>query len=252
MKKLLNSLTLLVAVGALSTLAGCELYFGNSGGNGDDSTVGGSGGGGGSGYECTTNTDCSSGCYCAPNHTCTEGGFCTSDSDCGSGYSCDTSRSSCEPIPPPPPVPTCSADTDCDQSTGQYCDLTTNTCAQASCAGDVTCTTAMPVCPSGQIALSANGCWTGGCVALDACDTTASCSRINDESDCLARTSDCSALYTGLNCSKMDGTACHAGDTGCVCADFEFASCTDKTASTGRMVQDSSGRMLDASQLMLH
>ena len=37
MNKLLSSLSLLVAAGALSTLAGCELYFGDHGNNNNDS-----------------------------------------------------------------------------------------------------------------------------------------------------------------------------------------------------------------------
>ena len=252
MKKLLNSLSLLVAVGALSTLAGCELYFGN-GGNGDDSTVGGGGssvGSGGTGWECTTNSDCSSGCYCAPNNTCTEGGFCTDNSDCGSGYFCDTGRSSCEPNPQPQPG--CTADTDCDQAIGEFCDVPTGTCTQGSCAGDITCTTAEPVCPTGDVPLIYNGCYTGSCFAYGSCSDAPTCKNINDETDCLSRANDCSATYTGLNCTKADGTACHSGDSGCTCESFVFATCADKTASTGRLVQDARGRMLDASQLMLH
>ena len=132
MNKLLNSLSLLVAVGFLSTLAGCDLYFHGQNDNNDswnycgsdglyqcqgdncewvsntcpDGTgsggtgMGGSGGSGGSGYECSSNAQCAAGCYCTASGTCEEGGFCATDADCGSGYHCDTARSSCEPNPP--------------------------------------------------------------------------------------------------------------------------------------------------------
>ncbi len=283
MKKLVNSLGLLVAVAALSTLSACDLYFGHSnGGNwsycgadgqynctdtgngqssctwvsptcssssgsGGSSTTPSGGSGSGSGYECTTNTQCAAGCYCN-NGVCTEGGFCTTNADCGTGYFCDTNRSSCEPG--------CTANTDCPQ--GQYCDSSTNQCTASctcttdadavsqgygwcdngtcapgtdpngSCGGAVTCATAMPTCPSGQVPTISNGCWTGSCEAYASCDVAPSCPQINDETDCLSRTTDCLATYTGIDCTKADGTACKSGDTGCTCASFQFASCTTK------------------------
>ena len=215
---------------------------------------GSAGSGSGSGYECTSNADCAAGCYCA-NGKCTEGGFCSQNSDCGPGYYCDTNRSSC--------TPGCTADTDCPQ--GQYCDASTSQCtascscttdAQAvqqgfgycdesrgtcmpgsdpngSCAGQVTCTTAKPTCPSGQVPTISNGCYTGNCEAISACDAAPVCANINDEQDCLSRT-DCAAVYTGINCKKPDGTACHAGDTNCTCASFQFNSCTSRV--TGQQV----------------
>jgi hypothetical protein len=288
MNKLLNSIALLVAVSAVSTLAGCDLYFGNSNGGswsycgsdgqyqckGNDChwvsstcTDPGSGSGSaGSGYGCKSNADCAAGCYCdTKTGTCTEGGFCTQNSDCGPGYTCDTTRSSC--------IPGCGSDTDCPQ--GQYCDTSTSTCTASctcatdadavkagfgycdesrmtcmpgsdpngSCAGAVTCTTAKPSCPSGQVPTISNGCYTGNCEAISACDASPVCANINDEQDCLART-DCAAVYTGINCKKPDGTACHAGDTNCTCASFQFNSCTSKVGKA-RVYFDAAGNPVD-------
>jgi hypothetical protein len=252
MNKLLNSLSLLVAAGALSTLAGCELYFGDHGNSNDNwsycgsdgfyqcqgdscewvaSTcpngtdpggMGGSGGSGGSGYECSSNTDCAAGCYCTSGGVCEEGGFCATDADCGDGYHCDAPRSSCEPNP----EGYCNADTDCNQAGGQFCDTTNHTCTQGSCAGEVTCTTAAPTCAVGTVPLIFDGCYTGGCFETDLCADAPVCAHINDETNCLGRT-DCSASYTGLNCTTTNGTACHSGDSGCTCESFVFATCGD-------------------------
>jgi Cys-rich repeat protein len=247
MNKLLNSLGLLVAAAALSTLAGCDLYYGNGGGGGgggytycaadgehscdannnchwvsstcsDSGSGSGSstGSGSGSGYQCTDSSQCAAGCYCSGG-VCTEGGFCTTNADCGPGYVCDTNRSSC--------IPGCTQDSDC--SSGQVCDTSTATCTAGSCGGTVTCTTAVPQCPSGEVPTIANGCYTGNCEAYASCDVPPVCANINDEADCLGRT-DCGATYTGIDCTKPDGTACKSGDTGCTCASFVFATCVSK------------------------
>lgn len=262
MKKLITSFGFLVVVA--TALAGCDLYF--DGHNDPSGTVGGGGGGGGgSGYMCSSNTDCAAGCYCA-NGTCTEGGFCSTDADCGSGYHCDTNRSSCEPNPPgctqdsdcadgqvcdtsiSTCVNTCSCSTDA-QAVSQgygYCDETRMTCEKGSdpngsCAGTVTCNTTAPKCASGEVPTILMGCYTGNCEAISACDTAPPCTAINDEADCLGRT-DCSGVYTGIDCTKPDGSACHSGDANCTCASFEFASCATKGA--GRVVTQS-GETLD-------
>jgi len=254
MNKLLKSLSLLVATGFLSTLAGCELYFGNHGGGGNDTwnycgsdgfyqcsgdscewvsstcpTGQGSGttqpgGGSGSGYGCTSQTDCAAGCYCDSSGTCQEGGFCATDADCGPGYHCDTQRSSCEPDTTPPG---CTTDSQCDTASGQFCDVPTGTCTQGSCAVDtsITCNIAAPVCPVGSVPLEYNGCYTGACFATASCSQSPSCNFVNDETNCLGRT-DCTALYIGLNCTNSStGQACHSGDSGCTCTDFQFSSC---------------------------
>ena len=155
--KLFHSFTLLVGLALLSTLAGCELYFGGGHGDGGGSWnycgsdgyyqcqgdscswvapscpagagSGSAGTGSGSGYECTSSTDCAAGCYCQSG-TCEEAGFCATDADCGTGFHCNTERSSCEPNPPG-----CTSNDQCDTASGQVCDVPTGTCTQGSCAG---------------------------------------------------------------------------------------------------------------------
>ena len=224
--------------------------------------------------ECTTNTDCAAGCYCAvgsgsATSTCTESGFCGSDADCGSGYICDTARSTCEPTPTPVcgTNADCASGTICNTATGTcdatctcldntdatsqgygWCDTTRGTCMTGqdpagTCTAPVTCTNAAPACPEHQVPLVLDGCYSGLCRDITACEAAPTCKALEHEDDCLARTGDCSAVYTGNNCKKSDGTACHAGDTGCTCATFTFNSCTTKgvgfretTSSTGELV----------------
>jgi len=214
----------------------------------------------GSGYECTSSTDCAAGCYCASG-TCEEGGFCSTNADCGPGYHCNTDRSSCEPDggsgsgtvactsdascpagqicgPNGTCTATCTCDTDIsavNQGYG-YCDESRDTCEPGSdpsgtCAGTPpsTCTTTAPQCGPGEVPLmdSTTGCFNGLCQAYGNCGAAPVCEHIDDEGNCLSR-GDCAASYTGLNCHKSDGSACHSGDTGCTCQSFEFAKCSTK------------------------
>lgn len=145
-----HSLKLLVAV-ATTTLAGCQLYFGEDHDDdnwtycgqdgyyecndedcywrgpecpaGMDPSVTPPGQ-----FECTVDEDCAAGCYCG-NGVCEEAGFCTQDSDCGAGYVCDEERASCEPGEQQPDI-SCGADNDCP--TGQYCNSETLKC-EATC-----------------------------------------------------------------------------------------------------------------------
>jgi hypothetical protein len=211
---------------------------------------GGSGGSGQGGFDCSDNSDCAAGCYCA-NGVCEEAGFCTQDSDCGTGYTCNEDRSSCEPTG----ETSCDWDSECP--TGEYCapdhtctatcvcvddetavsngfgwcDETRSTCLPGqdpagTCGGAPasTCTTGMPSCPAGQSATLIDGCWTGQCRDFAQCDITPICSNINTEANCLA-TAGCAETVNGINCKKSDGTACMAGDTGCTCDSYVFASC---------------------------
>jgi hypothetical protein len=236
MKKLLIALPFLM-------LAGCELYFGGDSSNsgswnycgsdgyyqcdqnnncqlvsntcppGSEGGGGGQvGGSGGNGYECGSNADCAAGCYCTAQNVCEEGGFCTSDSDCGSGYFCDTTRSSCEPNPVQ--TTSCSSNTDCTGAE-QYCDTTSGTCQTGSCAGAITCNSAIP---------------TGTCQVTAQCDAPPVCADINDETDCLNRANDCSPVYSGTDCTNSSGQACVSGETGCTCANYAFSSCTSTAA----------------------
>ena len=233
-------------------LTGCELYFGKNDGSG-----GSNGGGNPPGWACESNADCAAGCFCEKGDgdaagECAEAGFCDTDADCPTGYTCDD-RSSCVPDETPPPK-TCANDLDCDagsfcnngvcetscvcendaqaQAAGwQHCDEVRKTCKPGnpfgSCAGPTTCGTE-PTCPAGSVALTSDaGCYTGECSPIGTCDVSPACGRFQHEADCLntADESQCSAVYNGVNCKKPDGSACQAGDTGCVCDYFVFADC---------------------------
>ena len=249
MKKLLSSLGLLFMLAFM--LTGCELYFGKEGGGGDPPE------GNPPGWACDADADCAAGCYCevadgATSGTCAEAGFCDNDSDCPEGYVCDD-RSSCVPTDPPQ---TCTFDVDCPvgsycndegicetsctctndaeaQAAGyQHCDETRMTCkpgnAGGTCGGEATCGTE-PQCAAGSVALVdlTTGCFTGECSAITTCDVEPTCPRFQHESDCL-NTADgnaCSAAYTGINCTKPDGSSCQSGDSGCTCESFVFAEC---------------------------
>jgi len=243
MTKLLSSLGL--ALTLAFTLTGCELYFG---GHDGDGRGGGGGGGAEPGWSCTDNTDCAAGCYCSDANVCEEAGFCSQDTDCPPGYMCDD-RSSCVPNP----QTTCNFDEDCPvgsscengycettcvcttdaeaQAQGYaYCNEARTTCEPAlpsgSCAGDVTCNTQPPTCPAGEVPLINNGCYTGTCNPIGTCDLAPACDAYQHEADCFSgATAGCRATYTGINCTKPDGSACQAGDTGCTCESFRFASC---------------------------
>jgi hypothetical protein len=242
-----------------SLLAGCQLYFGdhsNSSGSG-----GGSSGGSGSppGFPCKDSSQCAAGCFCGDG-TCVEGGFCKTDSDCGTGFHCDVARSSCEPNPTCTQNDQCNAGSVCDAKAGDcvvtcrctsdaeavrqgfgWCDETRSTCEPGSdpagtCTGTITCTTPPPACPVGQVPLRKDGCFTGLCRAITACEAAPTCNSLQHEADCLARATDCTAVYNGQGCHKPDGSACRAGDTNCTCTSFTFASCQNRTTATGAIL----------------
>jgi hypothetical protein len=263
---------MLLAVAA-STLAGCQLYFGEDQGsdswtycgsdgyyecNDDDcywrgpecpATSGGGSGSGGTmgGFECDTSTDCAAGCYCG-NGVCEEAGFCTQDSDCGNGFTCNESRSSCEPditatcsddngcpsgsfCDAGTCVASCSCMTDADAvaQNYDYCDEARATCHPGTdpagdCGGAVSCNLGKPSCPAGSVPLIANGCWTGECQVIASCATAPACGSYGTETDCYNDT-DCSASYTGINCRTPNNTPCQAGSTDCECDSYSFAAC---------------------------
>ncbi|MCX5741265.1 MAG: hypothetical protein NT062_02060 [Proteobacteria bacterium] len=232
------------------------------------------GGSGGSGYSCTSSTDCAAGCYCA-NGLCEEAGFCATDADCGAGFHCNTDRASCEANPP---QPTCAADSECpsgavcadgactstcscttdaqaQQGGYGYCDESRNTCVPGTdpagtCAGTITCNIVAPTCAAGSVPLILDGCYTGECRVITTCGETPSCGALSHEADCLNRASDCSAVYTGTGCHKPDGSACHAGDQNCLCSNFTFNSCDDRTAPRTSIIIDMmSKRHIDVSTM---
>jgi len=224
MNKLVQKLGFVIAIAG--SIAGCNLYFGP---NNDDSTSTPSGspptGSAGSGYECAANTDCAAGCYCS-NGVCAEGGFCQTDTDCGPGYTCDVQRSSCEPI-----TCTCTSDAEAVSQGYGWCDETNGTCQTGTdpagtCAGEVTCATAPPSCPENNVALVKDGCYTGECRAISACEAAPACSHLQHEDDCTARTAECEPAYLGHNCHHTDGSPCTDGDTTCTCDTFTYESCS--------------------------
>jgi hypothetical protein len=213
------------------------------------------------GYSCASNEDCAAGCFCGPDGTCVEQGFCTSSDECPDGFHCDD-RQSCVPD-------TCSADEACP--TGQicdngaclstcecasdaeaqaagygYCDEATSTCypgadPAGSCGGAVTCDQNGPNCPQGEVPLILDGCFTGECRAIAQCDATPACERLDNQTDCSARSADCAIVSTGVNCTKPDGSACQPGDTNCTCESFRFHSCEERTPTGGNLVQTGNG-----------
>ncbi len=244
-------IAMVLASTLVGVMAGCGLYFGDSNSQGGWSYCGSNGyyqcdqndncqlvssscPSGGTGYTCTSNTDCAAGCYCS-NGECTEGGFCGSNGDCGSGYTCDTQRSSCEPIPPPPPG--CTKNSDC--SNGDTCDVQTGQCVappptlHGVCVdASATCDLKMPVCPEHEVATTYQGCWTGQCEAIGSCNTTPACDLRQHEDDCSVDSS-CAVVTNGIDCTTSTGAACNPGDTGCTCKEFVFASCTNKSSGSG-------------------
>lgn len=114
----------------------------------------------------------------------------------------------------------------CDDGNSNDSDGCANNCQLpvASCAGAVTCTVLPPTCTTQEVPLLANGCYTGECRLIAACDVPPACTALRAEAVCLART-DCEASYTGRNCQHPDGSACRAGDSACVCESFSFAAC---------------------------
>jgi len=269
--------TLGIAILAAATLTGCELYFGDKdeGGRSECRADGyyvcdDNGGcewagaecpdGGGGGFSCTENTDCAAGCYCQDG-VCEEAGFCGGEEQCPDGFHCDVDRSSCEPNTCDDGVAcpsgqicengectsTCSCANDQEAIAGGYgyCDEATSTCypgtdPAGSCAGTVTCNIVAPTCAVGEVPLIKDDCYTGACKAIAQCDTAPSCAALKHEPDCLGRIADCSAVYTGIGCTKPDGTQCNAGDTNCTCQSFNFNSCQTRGPSS-RMAVDSVG-----------
>ena len=213
---------------------------------------------------CTTDQECGAGFKCDPNRSsCVpDTNQCTKDADCAADKKCDLATYSCVPRPTAACgdgvinqgevcddgnkvdgdgcSKDCKSNEKCgngivDTTKGEQCDdgnmintdACTNTCTlptAGSCAGTITCNIVPPVCPSNKVPLIKDGCYTGECQLLTACDVPPSCEAIHNENACSART-DCDAVYNGINCRRPDGAVCRAGDAQCVCESFNFASC---------------------------
>lgn len=227
MNKLLSSLGVALVAATMSLLAGCSLYFGDSkstpgssgdgtsngsgtagnGNTGGSSSSGGDSSGGPPGFSCTADTSCAAGCFCA-NGVCTEGGFCSTDKDCGTTFHCDTNRSSCIPTP-----------------------------TIGGCQGDIldTCNVKQPACAENQVALRKDGCFTGACEAISACEAAPECKSIQHQDDCQARNADCTTVVNGVNCSQNGDhtTPCTTGQANCQCESYVFQACQDQRAGVG-------------------
>ncbi|HVK87757.1 MAG TPA: hypothetical protein VM513_26745 [Kofleriaceae bacterium] len=235
MTKLLAPLALV-----LTTLTGCELYFGGDGDNdsrwtycaadgyydcyGDDCTWVGPNCPSEPGYQCDSDADCAAGCYCGDDGTCEEAGFCATEEDCPDGFHCDVNRASCVPD-------ACSTDADCDageycdgnggciascvcdtdeqaQAAGfGYCDEPRSTCMPPSpngtCGGTTaSCNVTEPTCAAGSVALILDGCYTGQCSEIATCDVTPTCEALQHAEDCNARDGECRSLVNGVNCTR--------------------------------------------------
>jgi hypothetical protein len=212
----------------------------------------------GTGGGCQRDADCGSGYFCDElAGVCRWGGSCGSAGQCEPGHECNPTRRTCEPIG-------CTDDEQCPQGAyceqnrgecvatgtcdggscpdGHQCDSARNTCVPCtgsscggskdpgSCNGAVTCGDAPPVCPSGTVPGIADGCYTGFCIPLAACDVPPppSCEELTSETDCQARAGECQTLYTGINCSCGPGCSCEAQDAGCTCESFEYVACRSR------------------------
>jgi hypothetical protein len=165
------------SIGLLLVLAGCELYFGNSGDQPPpdatawpdgskrlpdafqpppDAALGGT---------CDIHWACPYGQYCTWDHRCADTSACTSNVEAqGEGYVW------CDPI----------------QRAGRPL-----LGAQGTCETSIANCGTAPSCPSGQIPTVGESttdptkfCWTGHCVPLNACDVPPQCKYINNADDC--------------------------------------------------------------------
>ena len=209
------------------------------------------------GFDCKDSSDCAAGCYCG-NGTCEEAGFCTQDTDCGNGYTCNESRSSCEPTTQP--ETSCVTDYDCAQGSYcnsatlkceatcsctsdaeaaaqmfDYCDVGRSTCLPGidpagDCTGEVTCNLGRPSCPEGSVAMISEGCYTGQCQAINTCSEAPGCPAYTNEMDC-ANAGSCALSFTGTNCHVPGNlnASCTVPGANCVCDSYTFASCSDAT-----------------------
>ncbi|GAB4528635.1 MAG: hypothetical protein Tsb0020_45740 [Haliangiales bacterium] len=85
---------------------------------------------------------------------------CTNDSQCGLGYICNN-----DDVCTPPP--------DCDETgclgaCGGFC-VPDPDAPQVSCYGPIFCDAEPPVCQDGSVPAIVDGCYAGGCVAVDDC-----------------------------------------------------------------------------------
>jgi hypothetical protein len=137
----------------------------------------------------------------------------------------------------------CVNDADAVRQGAGWCDEARGTCMPGldpagACTGALTCTNRAPKCGDGEVPLLKDGCYTGACRAIAACEAPPLCEAIQHEPDCAVRTADCSVITTGHNCTKPDGTACRTGDTNCKCETYTFAGCEAKGAGATLIIAE--------------
>lgn len=179
-------------------------------------------------WTCNEDAECGVGWDCNPENKTCEPGTCEDNDDCAEGCECNLDTKKCEE------TSTCDDDSDC--MANQVCD-DRNTCVDApvSCVAeiDASCETFAPFCGLGFHPGIQNGCYTGTCVAAEDCDEVPVplCEELTTEATCSART-DCSSLFTGINCTDPAGESCTEPGANCTCERFVFRSCVDAAAST--------------------
>lgn len=191
-----------------TALAGCDLYFGDSGGGSSDGYTycddtgcywcddwgcyPDGGGGAQPGWNCNVNSDCAAGCYCASG-VCEEAGFCMTSADCADGFECD-GRNSCVPEG----SGSCTSNDDC--WSGSFCDLMTG-----ECVGSWTCT-ANEDCGVGYVCDDRNTCVPAPCTDDDQCLEGCYC---DEESGTCVETGNCGPngeCGLGLTCDSVRNT----------------------------------------------
>ena len=134
---------------------------------------------------------------------------CYSDDDCGEGYDC-TADTEC--LPPPG----CEDGMECPAVCYGRCVANQPPPLPGNCYGENVCEVEPPACPEGTLPGIANGCWTGYCIPLNACESPA-CGTLG-ESACQSASA-CEPVYEGSDCT------CDA--SGCECNTLTYAYCVD-------------------------
>src|SRR5690606_25148411 len=109
------------------------------------------------------------------------------------------------------------------------CDEDRGTCtwdtSNPTCNGEVSCERLPPSCPVGQVPAIDDGCYTGSCIAISACEAAPACEALQHEGDCL-RGSNCEAVYSGESCT-CNGVPCSCSDDpgSCICEVYVYQGC---------------------------
>lgn len=136
---------------------------------------------------------------------------CYGDQDCGAGYDCTADTECLSP-------PGCGGDQACPAVCyGRCVPNDVPPPLPGNCNGDVSCETEQPGCPPGTAAGVINGCWSGYCIPLSACESP-DCGSLSTEASC-TNASQCGPVYQGSDCT------CDA--SGCTCQTLTYAYCQD-------------------------